>query len=561
MGRRKIEIKPIKDDRNRSVTFLKRKGGLFKKAHELSVLCQVDVAVVIFSSNKKLYQYCSGDINEIISRHSYYDTPHESKGPADFMNKKDLDDDDDDDVIAGPERAGSHSSNDHPLPHHMQHPPVHLNRHTASASPPNMPKNLVGPNYSMGPRVGTPQPMTRPSSRNQLGRRNSSNLVPPNGYPATQHPPHQNGYPSYMPHQQQHQQHQHQQHQPPQPVYGSQMMQPSNLSQMQYPQYAHQQPQNSQPQSDSFLNDTSRRQSMPPVYSSEQSAPANEEPPRSEPQTLEPKRAPAKSRSMFTPIGPSDSVLAAHFGFGQESRSHSIDVGSVQRKNALAAKTEEKPASVPAPPLSTTTAPLPPPPPPPQPLSASPPPLSRNNSMADPKSAGIRPKLKVMIPSESSDAGSPSASPRGPAPGNPGTLSARPGDDGAPGVVLPPPSPSQSVGALLSAGAQGPDNPFSRRLRPEQTPISALPSRFAESILASPSGGFYNEWMGGLGLSNQRSGDNMLPSPLNFQSLQTPVGGGSAPFFKSEYETNGNKRRSPESDHSEGSAAKRPKNS
>lgn len=52
-------------------TFLKRKGGLFKKAHELSVLCQVDVAVVIFGQNKKLYQYCSGDINEMISRHGY----------------------------------------------------------------------------------------------------------------------------------------------------------------------------------------------------------------------------------------------------------------------------------------------------------------------------------------------------------------------------------------------------------------------------------------------------------------------------------------------------------
>ncbi|EHL02312.1 putative Transcription factor SMP1 [Glarea lozoyensis 74030] len=54
MGRRKIEIKAIKDDRNRSVTFLKRKGGLFKKAHELSVLCSVDVAVIIFGNNKKL---------------------------------------------------------------------------------------------------------------------------------------------------------------------------------------------------------------------------------------------------------------------------------------------------------------------------------------------------------------------------------------------------------------------------------------------------------------------------------------------------------------------------
>ncbi|RMZ81235.1 hypothetical protein DV737_g2666, partial [Chaetothyriales sp. CBS 132003] len=71
MGRRKIEIRAIKDDRNRSVTFLKRKGGLFKKAHELSVLCSVDVAVIIFGHNKKLYEFSSGDINETLRRYNY----------------------------------------------------------------------------------------------------------------------------------------------------------------------------------------------------------------------------------------------------------------------------------------------------------------------------------------------------------------------------------------------------------------------------------------------------------------------------------------------------------
>jgi MADS-box transcription factor len=71
MGRRKIEIKAIKDDRNRSVTFLKRKGGLFKKAHELSVLCSVDVAVFIFGNNKKLYEYSSADMRELIHRYQY----------------------------------------------------------------------------------------------------------------------------------------------------------------------------------------------------------------------------------------------------------------------------------------------------------------------------------------------------------------------------------------------------------------------------------------------------------------------------------------------------------
>jgi hypothetical protein len=54
-----------------SSTFLKRKAGLMKKAHELSVLCSVDVAVIIFGTNKKLYEYSSGDMRELIARYTY----------------------------------------------------------------------------------------------------------------------------------------------------------------------------------------------------------------------------------------------------------------------------------------------------------------------------------------------------------------------------------------------------------------------------------------------------------------------------------------------------------
>ena len=58
-------------DQTHRRTFLKRKGGLFKKAHELSVLCSVDVAVIIFGHNKKLYEFSSGNINETIQRYQY----------------------------------------------------------------------------------------------------------------------------------------------------------------------------------------------------------------------------------------------------------------------------------------------------------------------------------------------------------------------------------------------------------------------------------------------------------------------------------------------------------
>ncbi|KAL0421580.1 UNVERIFIED_CONTAM: MADS-box protein EJ2 [Sesamum latifolium] len=59
MGRRKLEIKRIEDKSARQVTFTKRRNGLLKKAKELSVLCDVDVGVIIFSSRGKLYHYCS----------------------------------------------------------------------------------------------------------------------------------------------------------------------------------------------------------------------------------------------------------------------------------------------------------------------------------------------------------------------------------------------------------------------------------------------------------------------------------------------------------------------
>ncbi|TFK98531.1 hypothetical protein BDV98DRAFT_512173 [Pterulicium gracile] len=93
MGRRKIEIQPIKHERNRSVTFLKRKNGLFKKAYELGVLCSVDVAVIIFENKPsnghhvKLHQYCSTDIHDVVQRHMRHDGEKDSRSPGDFSGE------------------------------------------------------------------------------------------------------------------------------------------------------------------------------------------------------------------------------------------------------------------------------------------------------------------------------------------------------------------------------------------------------------------------------------------------------------------------------------------
>jgi len=62
MGRRKIDIEYLQEDRVRKVTFCKRKGGLFKKAEDLAVLCGCEVTVLISNNNKtyEMTKSCNG---------------------------------------------------------------------------------------------------------------------------------------------------------------------------------------------------------------------------------------------------------------------------------------------------------------------------------------------------------------------------------------------------------------------------------------------------------------------------------------------------------------------
>ncbi|XP_022949472.1 agamous-like MADS-box protein AGL11 isoform X2 [Cucurbita maxima] len=69
MGRGKIEIKRIENTTNRQVTFCKRRNGLLKKAYELSVLCDAEVALIVFSSRGRLYEYSNNSIKTTIERY------------------------------------------------------------------------------------------------------------------------------------------------------------------------------------------------------------------------------------------------------------------------------------------------------------------------------------------------------------------------------------------------------------------------------------------------------------------------------------------------------------
>ena len=283
-----------------------------------------------------------------------------------------------------------------------------------------------------------------------------------------------------------------------------------------------------------------------------------EQPPQEQP-LQQPRPMNVKSRSIFTPIEDEGSLLARHnWGIGtmtaepprsqtfvrseHHNRAQSVEVGSVQRNNVTGAT-----APAPKPPrgasqsqrnqsissLSDIAAP------------------SRTNSA---QLGAKRPQLKVQIPSEQSDGGSATAesSPRGSGDTTGGTPAKGSTEAShSSGVVLPPPSPSAS--ARLSAGAQGPPNPFARPPPPTstgnqnnnaygsnnniETPISALPSRFvADGLLPSPSS-FYPDW----GFGRPGGDSNMLPSPLNFQ---TPVVSTGPSFLRDE--DGERKRKSPE---------------
>jgi len=432
------------------------------------------------------------------------------------------------------------------------------------------------PQFQRGPSPLPPQ-ISRPSSRtSQHGmqhpqqqhpqqhlRRTSSNLVPPGHPQYTQGPPPQPTY-AYAPNQPQPFYH-------PQAAAQAQMQRPPPYPNQQHPQH----PQH--PGVAQVMMQDNRRQSMPPNFppqpsqqvhikqepSNEYLQPPPQRPPMSSPQPQQqqqqqqqqpgPSQAPqhhdfasppipqprplpahAKHNSIFTPIDDSRSLLAQHWGTSgmtEHSRPDALinpeDGGPRPASIDVAALNRDKANGLsPNPPHARAPQHSPRPPPPPQRTSST----SNVPVIAPPARASTapdakRPRLTVQIPSEASGdeaqtADSDAAST---------SLQTATGtqQQGPPShVVLPPPSPSTNT--LLSAGAQGPPNPFARPAPPMstnphsanretiETPMTALPSRFMQEMLPSPST-FYSEL--GFGRFND---SNMLPSPLNFQ---TPVVG------------------------------------
>ncbi|XP_011005434.1 PREDICTED: agamous-like MADS-box protein AGL12 isoform X2 [Populus euphratica] len=70
MARGKVQMKRIENSVHRQVTFCKRRSGLLKKAKELSVLCDAEIGVFIFSAHGKLYELATkGTMQGLIERY------------------------------------------------------------------------------------------------------------------------------------------------------------------------------------------------------------------------------------------------------------------------------------------------------------------------------------------------------------------------------------------------------------------------------------------------------------------------------------------------------------
>ncbi|XVE56772.1 hypothetical protein DITRI_Ditri04bG0037800 [Diplodiscus trichospermus] len=73
MGRGRVQLRRIENKINRQVTFSKRRSGLLKKAHEISVLCDAEVALIVFSTKGKLFEYSTdSSMERILERYERY---------------------------------------------------------------------------------------------------------------------------------------------------------------------------------------------------------------------------------------------------------------------------------------------------------------------------------------------------------------------------------------------------------------------------------------------------------------------------------------------------------
>ncbi|KAG6436301.1 hypothetical protein SASPL_101195 [Salvia splendens] len=89
-GKKKIEIKKIESLSNRRVTFSKRRLGLFKKASELCLLCETEIAIIVQSLGKHVHSFGHNSTDAVIDRYLGGGDDHERDAVAPAVNTKEL---------------------------------------------------------------------------------------------------------------------------------------------------------------------------------------------------------------------------------------------------------------------------------------------------------------------------------------------------------------------------------------------------------------------------------------------------------------------------------------
>ncbi|KAJ3697278.1 hypothetical protein LUZ61_000983 [Rhynchospora tenuis] len=92
MVRGRVEVRRIENKASRQVSFSKRRSSLLKKANELSVLCDADVALIIFSANGRLYEFSTSNCMEkiIVRYRQFSDAERVNKVQQNVMRPKKL---------------------------------------------------------------------------------------------------------------------------------------------------------------------------------------------------------------------------------------------------------------------------------------------------------------------------------------------------------------------------------------------------------------------------------------------------------------------------------------
>ncbi|KAE8670806.1 hypothetical protein F3Y22_tig00112079pilonHSYRG00011 [Hibiscus syriacus] len=83
MGRVKLQIKRIENDTNRQVTFSKRRNGLIKKAYELSILCDIEIALIMFSPSGRVSHF-SGKKSLVLNKEFLLSTLNKFQAENDY---------------------------------------------------------------------------------------------------------------------------------------------------------------------------------------------------------------------------------------------------------------------------------------------------------------------------------------------------------------------------------------------------------------------------------------------------------------------------------------------